>query len=149
MTDAVRYEASPLFPYLYDGIAEDGFQEHGWLWAELAATPEEASERIAREVCDLEALNEDEVTPFAPATERVYMRPVLELDADALDPDFFRELVGERDGVRELPVGTRELVGSSVVRAVEKDPSLLEEVWHVRCEPDDDGAFEWWKVPLA
>lgn len=112
-----------LFPYLIDS-PEDGYvEERGWLAGELATTPTKAAKVMRRlYVADhgREAIRYDERMTFGCAGSEWHRPTVLELSDE----------------------------GEEIIRPPVPDDDP-EDIRFNKCQPDDDGAQEWWVCELV
>ena len=113
------------FEWLYDGLPEDGFQEHGSLRRDLASTPEEAAAVMQA----LVARDQMDNVRFAPGS-----LCILRAELDVWDD--------ETDAVRETVCG-------SLAERLAVETDRLDELTYAPCAAQAEGAAEWWHVPLA
>jgi hypothetical protein len=121
----------PPFPYLIDSPEEGYVEAHGWLERDLAELPDKAEREFVK-------LYEEASGPVSDLGEGARFRCIgtehLKATLDVGDIEEDEEVV--------------HLVGEAAEKcAVESHRE--DELRYQRCEPDDDGARQWWKIDLV
>lgn len=117
---------SPLFAYLIDSPEDGCVEEHGWLLAALADTPEQAVDVFTMELTRESGPTDD--TFEVVGKELLHATIAVYSGDDSEDVDM---LVGDAAEQHAIEHG------------------LDEDVRYVKCEPGDDGCREWWKLAVV
>lgn len=123
-----RPEPPAPFEWLYDGLPEDGIQEYAHLRADLAENLEDAAAEMTRiyerDQCSLES------GAHFVAVSKDWLRGSIDVYLDDVDDP------------------TETLIGSVAERHAQMR-DRLDELFYVRCGPDDEGAREFWRCNVA
>lgn len=117
---------SAPFQWLYDGLPEDGIQEYASLRGDLASDGAEAAQVLY-------ALVEREAGGLSGSHFAVgYLRPLAAIvtiyDDDCNEVETLRGAVAEEHATKQ---------------------DRLDELFYEPCEPDDEGAADWWHCDLV